>query len=377
MFSGFAGIKSTSSAFSNSQFNPQASLDGFFAGQIDFAKLFIFRAEFSFQTDNILNSSIFEGTNATFCLDEVSATYIFPTGLSSNYLSLFMGTYEPIGSDIFLQRQFGIQPITSLITENWLGLNGSEVYPFYGFGISYIIHMAKEPFAFGTYAYINENDSNLYVLNGNLRFACVYDNFCLDTAFGIGAPLGTETDTDNVIVVIKKLYGNAGINLLVGNKYTTSVFFQGGFSDILITRSDSLLQFSPDTTYFLLEPRFCFGTNHLDISVFSFPEDVASSLMFIEDQLGFNISIYKEQNRLGSKVYTAGLHTTISFPDKDLLDLNATFINNLKLRLCFSPFVSFQMGTGKFNALLKFDGLNLISNPSEALEFDFGYKEQL
>ena len=36
---------------------------------------------------------------------------------SSNYFSVFMGTYDPIGSDIFLQRYFGITPIASKIAD--------------------------------------------------------------------------------------------------------------------------------------------------------------------------------------------------------------------------------------------------------------------
>ena len=84
-------------------------------------------------------------TDSKFKIDEISVVFRSKGLNSTNYFSIFMGTYEPIGSDIFLRRQFGIQPIMSKITESWLGIAGSVIYPLFGMGIADVVHFSTQP----------------------------------------------------------------------------------------------------------------------------------------------------------------------------------------------------------------------------------------
>ena len=117
-FSGYAGIKGDiTSNEASEKFDPIMNMKAYFAGELDFSPQFLVRAEFSIQTADVLDTGLFEETDAVFCIDEFSATYIKPFLGITQYISAFIGTFEPIGTDVFLQRHFGIQPITSMITE--------------------------------------------------------------------------------------------------------------------------------------------------------------------------------------------------------------------------------------------------------------------
>ena len=157
-FNGYIGAKvdiakvETDESASKSEQEAQEREDGlgiqtFFTGQLNLSKSLMLRGEFSIQSDDIFDTGLFNYTEAIFCINELSATYVKPFLGNTQYISGFFGTFEPIGSDVFLQRQFGMKPITSLLTESWLGLRGSYIYPFYGAGASYILHLDSWPIA--------------------------------------------------------------------------------------------------------------------------------------------------------------------------------------------------------------------------------------
>ena len=109
--------------------NPEFSLDalmlGYFGGEIDIADMLILRGDFlagglfPIELDkkdtakNFLND---RGTTklqngeetAFFQVQELSATFQFHTSSIIHYVSSFLGEFEPIGTDVFLERQFGI-----------------------------------------------------------------------------------------------------------------------------------------------------------------------------------------------------------------------------------------------------------------------------
>ncbi|HAH63648.1 MAG TPA: hypothetical protein DCL73_16305, partial [Treponema sp.] len=281
-FSGYTGVK-TDLGFSDSgssSFDPQLQLQSFFAGQFNLTNDLIARIEFSLKTEDLLENSVFKKTTAEFQVDEISLIHrkLFPG--FSNYLSVFAGTYEPIGSDIFLRRRFGIQPISSKITESWLGLSGSVLYPLFGIGISDSVQFTSQPIATGVYCYINQDDDD-YVFNGDMRFACAYPYIYLDIAAGIGAPLKNEYNDENVIVLIDTLYAHGGFDLLLGNNSTpVSLYTQAGIYDVPIRRDMSSFSVDPDKVYLLFEPRFKLTTFLLRFTLFSLPSDTVEQLLF-------------------------------------------------------------------------------------------------
>ena len=130
-FSGYSGgkLNYSSNEDSGDTYDPDLSLQAFFQGQFNFSQNMWGHLEFSIDTKDFLSKELFHKTDAWFKIDEISLIFKSKAETNANYFSLFMGTYDPIGSDIFLQRYFGIQPIASKITESWLGLAGSVLYP--------------------------------------------------------------------------------------------------------------------------------------------------------------------------------------------------------------------------------------------------------
>ncbi|MBQ6781135.1 MAG: hypothetical protein IJP62_07850 [Treponema sp.] len=385
-FSGYAGVKGD--FFSNKDsdhFDPSLTAQTYFAGQLNFLKNFLVRGEFSIETEDIIATGPFTGTKAEFCIDELSATYIKPFLGVTQYFSLFLGTYEPIGSDVFLQRQFGIEPITSLITQSWLGLKGSTAYPFYGTGGSYIVHLSKQPIATGAYIYVNkENSQNEYQLNLDWRFGTVNPWFTLDFALGIGAPLLSKQGDKKVILLIDTLYLHTGVDFLLGNKYSNSLFFQGGFSKLQLKAGDDAEEMTSNEVYLILEPRIVTKQFQAHITFFSMPADSVEKLIFIDDNntLGLNIAIFTENLPVKNKNITFGFHATWSFKNKDYRDIFDENIELLKntdnFSIKVSPFLALPVMSGTLHAMLQARITDLSGNSwQDAFKLSIGYKSSL
>ena len=126
-----------------------------------------------------------------------------------------------------LKTKTYIQPITSKLTDSYLGLAGSILYPHFGLGVSDVVKLNQYPLAFGGYLYLNHEDTNAFVLNSDLRAACVYRFFTCDLALGLGLPVKTANQ-DDYIIAVERLYWHLGTTILIGNNYTNSLFIQGG-----------------------------------------------------------------------------------------------------------------------------------------------------
>ena len=66
-----------------------------------------------------------------------------------------MGEYDPVGSDIFLQRQFGIPSFSSRLTESICGVSRAKIYEMSGIGGTYIIKLPQN-LTFGANLYYNK-----------------------------------------------------------------------------------------------------------------------------------------------------------------------------------------------------------------------------
>lgn len=382
-FSGFAGIKDDITSDSDSSsYDPEMTAQAFFACQLDFTKNLLVRTELSVQTEDILASGLFKDTDAVFCIDELSMTYRKQIFNTSQYFSIFLGTYEPIGSDVFLQRQFGIKPISSRITENWLGLNGSVVYPFYGIGGSYIIHFDAAPIASGLYLYENkENDDDDSELNIDFRIASVTPYCTVDFAAGLGAPLQTKDGDTDVILLINTLYLHTGINMLIGNIYTSSLFIQGGFANLPIRASESENKLESKDVYLIVEPRIVTREFQAHLTMFSFPQETADKMLFIDDTFGFNLNLFTDNLYIKNTNITFGFNTTLSFPDKNFLDLKdkLALFDDDGYDVRVSPYISFPVMSGTIHLMLQATLTDFTRNDSwtSGLKFNIGYKAQI
>lgn len=375
-FSGLAGGKiDMASDVEAEKYDPTLSLQSFFSGQFGFSENAWCHLEFSIDTNDLIGSSVFHKTDSYFQLDELSVTFRQSLDAINNYVSFFMGTYDPIGSDIFLQRQFNINPITSTLTESWLGMAGSLLYPHFGLGISDVIHFSK-PMAAGLYIYLNHEDEDYYVINGDVRYACAYRFLTLDVAAGLGAPLAQKYKAENVIVVVETLYWHVGTTLLVGNNYTQSFFLQAGIYNASFKPNDNGLFVYKDDFYLFVEPRFRSKTMQIHLTVFSLPKTTVEDLLFIHDTFGINLDIFYDQFAIRNKSFKFGFHTSLSFPEKYIFDISSPLFESIdSFNINITPYIETNILNGELNAMVNFGIMNFVRGEAhKAISISVGYK---
>ncbi len=376
-FSGFAGAKADLYSNDPDEFDAGLNIQSFFSGQLSLSNNIIFNAEFSLATEDVIENSIFKEAGATFKIDELSLVFRKQFSLGTNYLSAFVGTYEPIGSDIFLRRQFGLKPVASKITESWLGLSGSIIYPVFGVGGANVLHFAKAPLAAGVYIYVNHELEDSYVFNGDLRFAGNYRYFTFDFATGLGLPL--ESDTDDDFAAIKTLYWRAGANILVGNAETTSLFIQTGFSELKFKKGKNKVDLNKDTAYLLFEPRFKTKQLQAHLSVFTFPEETAEKFIFLNGKTGANLNLFSDSLYLWNRNFTIGMNTAFAFPEKNIWEVfeDMSDITEDDYNITVAPYVMAQFYNGEVHFMTQILISELMdTNFGSAFKFNMGYKTQ-
>ncbi|MCR5218805.1 hypothetical protein [Treponema sp.] len=393
-FNGYAGLLGNMTGKSSSDsYDPDIDIEAFFSGQLDFGGKFLARGEFYISSEDLLQNDLFEESevnNAVFKIEELSATYKMSTLSSSHYFSAFLGNFEPIGSDIFLQRQFGIQPVTSRFTASWHSLSGASVYPFYGSGISYVYHPESSG-AFGLYAYMNkqtEEDETKNVLNLDLRLAKLFSNLTADISAGFGFPIeDTDENGNKVFLLIKEIQLHAGFNFLLGNRYTTSFFMQGGFNKFVLTSdNDTSHKITFSDLYFLIEPRLTLRLFQLNIAAFNIPSESAEHMIYLkraidEDDtitnlLGLNANIVTDHLYLGNTNVTFGIHSTLILTDSDIEELkdDPKVVLDWNYEIYVTPYVTIPVLGGSMNANLAASILDFKDDWKSALDFSLGFK---
>jgi len=376
-FSGYSGGKLNYSANQESEeYDPELKLQAFFQGQFNFSESIWSHIEFSIDTDDFISEELFHVTPSNFSIDELSLIFKAQIDASTNYFSIFMGTYDPIGSDLFLRRYFAQQPLASKITEGWLGIAGSILYPHFGLGISDVIKFYKAPIALGVYAYLNHEDKKYFVINSDIRFACVYRYFSFDIAGGIGAPLSDRYEDEDVWFAVDKVYWHAGTTILIGNNYTQSLFIQAGLYNAPFTKSSKKITATQEDFYLLFEPRIKLKTTHINISVYSFPSDTVSKLLFVEDTLGVNVNFYTDALSLGKRNFAVGTHVSYSFPGKYFLDLKAPKeLITGEFNVNVTPYISTSFLSGELHGQCTIRIMDFINNKwYKAFSVDLGYR---
>ena len=379
-FSGFAGGKIHYAANSASEsYDPDLTLQAFFTSQFNFTQNVWSHLEFSLNTGDLLGQSLFHETDSKFQIDEISVIARANLKDFSNYFSVFMGTYDPIGSDVVLQRYFNIIPLSSKITDSYLGLSGSILYPHFGVGIADIIKVHAFPVALGPYVYVNHEDSKFYVLNTDFRAATALQYFTCDLALGIGIPLADKYRGEDVIIAVEKVYWHAGTTMLFGNNFTNSLFFQAGIYNASFAAKNSASIVSPQDIYLLIEPRLIIKNAQIHVSLFSLPKDTIKKLLLIEDTMGININTFYNTSLKGINSLTCGVHFTFGFADKtfyDITDLGNLNENSYNINL--SPYItsSFLSGELHLQGTLRFMEF-LRGHAEKAISLDFGYRTKL
>lgn len=390
-FTGFAGMLGDfHNNIEKTHFSPQFTTQTFMTGQLDLNGKTIIRGGFDFRTDDLIDNGIFKDTPATFKVDEFSITQIIKGYDSTSYLSAFVGCFEPIGSDVFLERQFGLHSISSLITQSWSGLNGSTVYPFYGTGVSYVYH-AKAPIALGFYGYyefkefVTEHETSGKVISTDLRFACNFNMFTLDLAAGLGFPIEdkyeNDEETDKVVLLIRTADMHAGVTFLLGNVNSTSFLIKAGFQAMNIDPNNSKhYHICNDNRYFLSEFRAKEENFILSLAAYSIPiKTIQHDMPFMHDPLGFNIGM---QN--GNKIqYGLNLMPCFSRYFDDVLDAikddqtkDGKEIDDI-FNFYVDPYLSADIYNGNLKIQFSCNLMNLSEKMENAFKLILGFKTRL
>ncbi|MCR5607214.1 MAG: hypothetical protein K6F69_10430, partial [Treponema sp.] len=279
------------------------STNNFFAFQLDMSDFFSIRTDITLKTANIFEDSIGKDIDSTLIINELSAFY----HNGNNFLSVFAGTFEPFGSDIFLQRHFGINKISSYITENFSSLNNPYIYKYEDIGASYTYKTKSLATSIYIYKYSDtveetvENDDGTEeteetkrnILNTDLRFTGVFNYFTFDTSFGLYVPFENAADEeDDAIFAIKEIGFHGGLEFLLGSPETISIFTQAGLTNISYSPSDGF-GIADDAIYLLFEPRFYDSNCTVAFTLYGLNDKVIENSIFLTDAVGFSTSIVK------------------------------------------------------------------------------------
>ncbi len=374
-------------------FDPSFLGEGFFAGQVDFFGRFFLAGEFYLKANDIFDYNIFEeeNRNANFRIENLSATLKVNSFRASHYLNLYRGNFEPLGSDLFLQRQFGVSSICSSFTESYHGAEGPTYYPFFAdVGLSYVLH-PETNFAFGINIYKNDIEKiqssddekkEKDTLCLDLRFAGLCGPSIIDFCAGLGLPCDTNTTDDESLLSIKELQFHCGLNLLVGNKSKSSLLIQAGINKLLFTKEyddDKILDIR--NIYAFVEASAS-GKIGFDMSGFLLPVESAKDMIFLrpiatrytdtENLYGANLNIHKENVGSEKSSVSIGLHTTLAFSIIDPSDDN----KKIKTTLAFSPYVGVDLlgGTLGASVSINFNIPDVYTDPDKCYFASIGFK---
>ena len=359
----------------NEKLKLDMSFLAFYSGQINFSPDIWSRAGFSLETQNLISKAPFTKTDSMFQVDEISITFRHKLDSLSNYFSFFMGSFDPVGSDIFLQRQFGINSITSKLSETWLGPNSNLIYAQSGIGICDIIRF-KSPIAAGIYAYINHEDSDYYVFNSDFRIGSTRRYLSYDFAGGISAPVATKK-YDNIILAVEGVNWHAAGTILLGNNYTTSLFLQSGINKGYFAPTSEKSVIDIKDLYLIVEPRFINTKVKTHLSLFTLPQSTAQNLLFIKGTLGTNLNIFSDTLTTRNTGLDFGANISFSFSDINLLTLYKIngAMESGEYNIIFTPYILSKISEGQINAMLSLNVMGFVlRKPEQAVLFNIAYK---
>ena len=349
---------------------PSILMDSYFAGQFDLSQNLLLRTSFSmYTTESILKNNLFRNTEAIFNLDEISLTYRGSFGQLSHLLGVYIGEYDPVGSDVFLQRQFGIPSFSSKLTESICGISRAKIYDMSGIGSSYVVKFPQSALGFNIYYNKTELEENLLEsLNTDVRFASAWNLGAFDLSFGFTMPMKHEIiidsdTTQKVILLIERADMHAGLTAFFGSSNSSSLLFQAGFTKLIIDpneeNNEKVLSF--DDVYVLIEPRFVSKSMCLSISLFNMPESTKENLFYVNNPVGVSVSLYTPWISLSGRKSQFGLMTTLSSSNSlDTLIIEedkSTLKDSLGLNI--SPYGTMYLGAGKLNFSLNVNALNI------------------
>ncbi|MCR5698935.1 MAG: hypothetical protein K6G52_04750 [Treponemataceae bacterium] len=395
-FSGYAGVGGT---LKDSDDSAAFLLDGFFSGQFDISPSFIIRTSASlYTTSSIFSDFSFKNKECYFNLDEFSLTYRNYFGPVTQFLAAFAGDYDPIGSDLFLQRQFGIDSFTSKLTESISGISKATIFDNSGIGIAYYLKLPANT-ALGLYGYYNSaealttstttstttTEEDTPSLNADLRFAGAWSQVALDFVFGCNMPIErTYTNADgeevNVVVLIQRADLHMGLTAFFGNTNSSSLLFQAGITQLIVDQETLADQsaLSLDNVFLFIEPKFVTKNLIFSVALFNMPSDMLEHLYFISNPTGINLTVCSPWIVIsGNRNQFGGMITVSSENSMDsLLQDASNLLSGLDLHIIPYGSTRFTSGTLNYSVQISALGITTVQEFFKAMVARISYKTQ-
>ena len=162
--------------------------------------------------------------------------------------------------------------------------------------------------------------------------------------------------------------------MLIGNNYTQSLFIQAGLFNVPFTKRDGTTV-SPDDLYLLVEPRLLLDSAHVNLTLFSIPQETVDQLVFVDDTLGANLNIYGDSFSLGANRFTLGTNFAFSFTGKNFMDL-AQPLELIKsdYNITMTPYLSTNFFSGELHTQFSIKFMKFATKRwYDAFTADIGY----
>lgn len=365
-------------------FDPNLTLKTYFAGSLNIVRNLILRAEISVATNDIIDESFFNKVPAYFQLDELSLNWRAHSGAVTNYLSFYVGNYEPGSGDNFLSRYLMCTPISSRLCDNWLGLNGSVITPKRAVGGVDIMRFTRAPVALGIYCDVNHVLDSSYVFNGAVRLGLAYRYFTMDFYGGVGLPL-TDADSSNSYASLNRIYFRISSSIFIGNDVSGGLFLQGGICDVPIVKSESFTV-DEDKIFAIFEPRFRGKAANANLTIFYIPDNVLAqqdngvSFLYKNKTSGVSIDIFSNPVTIGLGRYVFGGVISASVP-KRFSQYGDFFDSSLALNdssLLIAPYFDVYLFKGVLRLMATVDAsLCNSDDASHCFSISLGYKSRI
>ena len=327
-------------------------LAGFTAVQVNLAEWCVVRGELAIDATNFDFDDIFSSAQAAIKLNELSLVFIRRAVTSSSFFSAFLGSYEQVGSDAFLMRQFGVEPISSRLSESHTNLTGIPILSMRGAGLSYIVNFDKAPIATGAYLYFGKDDDKNWTLNLDARFSFVTNLFTMDFLAGISSPLQDKHNGEDVVLLIDTIRLHGGINFLMGSKFGHNLLIQAGLRDVVVKGKEVVSKIG-DELNFLIEPRINFNKFCISLTGYAYDRESLKELVYLPNDFGAAFSVYKEDVETKNGLLAFGVHFIGSLAGKSAMEfISSPDIDDITINAYVSPFIEVPVSpTARFEAM--------------------------
>ena len=346
-------------------------LAGFAAAQANLAEWAIFRGEIGISAPDFSFDDIYHDTNAIIRLNELSFVLQRRAYTATNYLSFYLGSYEQIGSDAFLTRHFGIEPLNSAMCKSYTSLAGSVLRSAKEAGLSYIVNFDKTPIATGGYFYFGKDKDDSWTVNLDGRFALVTSYVSLDFLLGVGSPFQNSSKNVDAVLVIDTITLHGGISALIGSKFGHSLFVQFGFDDISV-RGNGMGEISGDELRFLMEPRIEFRNFRFALTLYSLDSKSVKELFYLNDLFGAAVNFYKNDIEGPRGDITVGISAVASISGTNFYNFaKGDTVDDARYNVYVTPYAELPLSAAaKFDVMAQIGVLDI--SGKQSLNFKLG-----